>query len=1392
MSRRRRGPQRQSASRQPKDADPSGLSDVTSVDNRLIGMAGVAIQAGVIHGDIKVGASSEFARFHAPGWTALPRLPERFLDRPEIAGRVRAELCVARSGLRPVVGLVGMAGAGKTMLARSVLTDPTIQARFPDGAVWLNVGPKPDLVSCLTRLAYALGDPQPVIDISEGHQRLARLMRTASVLVIADNVWSPEDTQSLVIDAAKCGLLVTTRNVDALSGGALVPVDTLTTEDARELLARLVGCPSNELPPESEIVVTKCGGLALALATTAGMVVEGRRWSSVVQRLDRADLDRLRHRFPDYPHPDLLTALDASVRALPDFHRNRFYEFAVFEGADRVPITAVAWLWRTTASMNDLDSEDLVIELGRLSLAEVDPASQTVILHDLLFDYVRTSLGADRVRHLRQTFAESYLKHWGGLDGKLCNLRLADDSDTAQTYGLTHLVSHLATSGEDGLVHSLLSLEWELSGTVGNAWFTIHERRGDTAAFLADIRLAWRLAEHATDTALADGKLAIAIALELRYMLITSSLISIADRIPASLLVSLVVKEIWLPQQALTYARTISDTCDRARTLAALLPYLPDVQRDHALTEALTAVSSVTSPGRQALALAALAPHLPDRKCRAVLTEALSTINALSNTGERFDALAVLAPHVPPEQRAAVLTELLAGIHADVLLQIRSPRRSSMEDLENLVQLLPARMIPVALAAAQKNSALHYKERFLATLAPRLSPTLLDEALSFARALKEPDAPICDDQADYEREVDFAAEHAAKTLTILVAYLPEEQRSPVLAEALTIAQTIGCADRRCAALAALVPHLADDQRPLVLSTTLAIALSLDQSAVRASSLVALVPYLADDQRHAVAAEAWNVARTVGGPGYAAEHLVALAPHLTKEQRNAAFTEALIKARHQDDILSDVNARLTVQKLAPHLHDGLLAEALTTALLISDQGQQYEALAALAPRLPPELLVEALATQRTIGDRRRQFKALARLASLLPLKWRGPAQAHALNLAHAFSDAYERVASLAELLPDLPPKQRKIVLASAIAAVHQSPSTQSLARLVRHLPRNLLTEALTIVSHMEMPADAMGFLAEHLPPALLAEAVTTAQAIRNPAERATALAWLIPRLPAKQRTPVLVEALTAARTADLPYARANALCHLLPHLSDEQRESALAVALTAARLIDPLKSQSWMLAQLASKVPADQRGLVLAEALIATRSTDDQSARAYTLGQLASLSPQEQRDAILTEALETAQSIDKPEERARELAHLASRFPEDQERSILNEALAVTRTIDDPQVLASTLTTLGSRLPLDLVPDAVATARTISSPRWQIDALTYLLRWAERNHQTYRDVGAVRWRHRWRHVVLAATGAGRESALEVVWASASAALASGGSDTIKATAVATIDVSRWWP
>src|ERR1044071_8168512 len=68
-------------------------------------------------------------------------------------------------------------------------------------------------------------------------------------------------------------------------------------------------------------------------------------WNHVLQKLRNADLDRIRQSFPEYPHPDLLRAIDVSMESIPADFRQRYLDFAVFPEDSSIPDAAIGTLW---------------------------------------------------------------------------------------------------------------------------------------------------------------------------------------------------------------------------------------------------------------------------------------------------------------------------------------------------------------------------------------------------------------------------------------------------------------------------------------------------------------------------------------------------------------------------------------------------------------------------------------------------------------------------------------------------------------------------------------------------------------------------------------------------------------------------------------------------------------------------------------------------------------------------------------------------------------------------------------------------------------------------------------------------------------------------------------
>ena len=69
---------------------------------------------------------------------ALPELPPNHVVRPELLGRLRAALLDGTGGGPRRVGVWGMGGSGKSVLAAAVVQDPAVRRRFPDG--WRGCG----------------------------------------------------------------------------------------------------------------------------------------------------------------------------------------------------------------------------------------------------------------------------------------------------------------------------------------------------------------------------------------------------------------------------------------------------------------------------------------------------------------------------------------------------------------------------------------------------------------------------------------------------------------------------------------------------------------------------------------------------------------------------------------------------------------------------------------------------------------------------------------------------------------------------------------------------------------------------------------------------------------------------------------------------------------------------------------------------------------------------------------------------------------------------------------------------------------------------------------------------------------------------------------------------
>jgi DNA-binding SARP family transcriptional activator len=189
----------------------------------------------------------------------------------------------ASRGTPPTVvisAIGGMAGVGKTTLA--IQWAHQIAGQFPDGQLYVNLRAyDPALPPMPAEEAVRLfldAFQIPAGRIPASAQAQAGLYRSVladkKVLIVADNAADAAQVRPLLPASAGCLVIVTSRStlagLVAVDGAIPLSLDVLTSAEARDLLARILGAGRLAAEPEAAAqLIQACGRLPLALAITA-------------------------------------------------------------------------------------------------------------------------------------------------------------------------------------------------------------------------------------------------------------------------------------------------------------------------------------------------------------------------------------------------------------------------------------------------------------------------------------------------------------------------------------------------------------------------------------------------------------------------------------------------------------------------------------------------------------------------------------------------------------------------------------------------------------------------------------------------------------------------------------------------------------------------------------------------------------------------------------------------------------------------------------------------------------------------------------------------------------------------------------------------------------------
>ncbi|MDX2138686.1 MAG: NB-ARC domain-containing protein [Chloroflexota bacterium] len=539
----------------------------------------------------------------------LPSLPSHYLPRPELLATLREALTQHKTTIltspSQIIGMHGMGGVGKSVLSAAISRDYFVRRTFKDGIFWLTFGSEPSLPQIWVRFRSWLGGgTAPFADERDAQDYFQQITSEQECLVILDDVWRSEHARAFLHLGDRCRLLVASRNtriLDELDAHSIA-LKLLSDNEARQLLSKCSDTSIESLPTPANDILKLCGNLPLALAMIGSMVRRKptQYWQDRLEELRESDLEEIAARFPEYPYPNLFSALEISIRDLErdlgGEAKDRYIDFAIFPDDVSIPESVPLTFWKPLKGKAIRTLLEKLVERSLLKRNDDNSFS----IHDLQLMYLRRVATDVPARHLR--LLQEYnpdRKPWSKVspDGYIHEHLIFHLNSTDDYVEMIKLFSdtswvHLRIQVE---VHSYVRLLGDLD-VVWNA---------------ALVRLSEQVKAAAEPSYLVDC---------IRFALITGGIIEALDRYePVRALENLRCGK-WTAAQALQFVGSISNPLNKIRMCIALLqdseiPLL-EADRHEIASSALQTALSSAQPHETALILAQLIPALPKHLIR--------------------------------------------------------------------------------------------------------------------------------------------------------------------------------------------------------------------------------------------------------------------------------------------------------------------------------------------------------------------------------------------------------------------------------------------------------------------------------------------------------------------------------------------------------------------------------------------------------------------------------------------------------------------------------------------------------------------------------------------------------------------------------------------------------
>ncbi|KAL8224282.1 hypothetical protein R6Q57_019757 [Mikania cordata] len=306
-----------------------------------------------------------------------------------------------------IISITGMAGLGKTTLARTLYNHELVKYMF-DFQAWTSISQvyhaKDLLLGILICFINVPTDDLYKMSEHELGEKLYRKLKGHKYLVVFDDIWDFRvwDNLKMYFPDDKTGsrVVFTSRDIDvSLRVKSARPAHVLRLRTELESwniflkkIFRMGLCP-HELKELGQVINKKCEGLPLAIIIAAGLLKNNLSitwWEQIAASLRSFMVSDPRQ---------YIDSLTLSYNHLPPHLRQCFLFFGSFPEDYEVPVTKLIWLWIAQGFIHETGSRmledvagDFLVDLIRRSLLmtpriKADGQVKTCRIHDLLHDF---------------------------------------------------------------------------------------------------------------------------------------------------------------------------------------------------------------------------------------------------------------------------------------------------------------------------------------------------------------------------------------------------------------------------------------------------------------------------------------------------------------------------------------------------------------------------------------------------------------------------------------------------------------------------------------------------------------------------------------------------------------------------------------------------------------------------------------------------------------------------------------------------------------------------------------------------------------------------------------------------------------------------------------------